>query len=115
MTKRFVAYADIFKGKLRSLALAEFDMDKLLDDEKEAIWDNEKGDEIEYFIDNIRPYYYHYGIDFNDPNPVIFINEKDPANELWPANASDVYKTLETARKALIEQLESETIEKRNN
>lgn len=119
MEKRYMAYVDIGergsrKGKLQSMALAEFDASKLPDDELTALRDHEEGESVEFFLDNIRPYYYHYAVDFNDASlpGVIIINGKDPDGEVWPANTTDTFKNIEDAKTRILSHLRSDTIER---
>lgn len=104
MNKRFISYVDMYKNKITSLVLAEFDVDILDDEDRETLdeWENGESSEVaEEILDSLKPYYYYYAVDFNEAEPFIIVSGEDPSGERWPVQCNNIYKKFHKAEQVL--------------
>lgn len=118
MGKRYIAYVDTGtvgsrKGFIASAVLAVIDTRGMTAEALTYLqeYENGGGDE-EAYLDDLRPYFYHIGIDFQGVEPVVFVEQEDPENEIWPVYAKNVYKTYTDAEQAFLRELGKDSIEK---
>lgn len=107
MKKMYIGYMDFSnrdsrKNVIETALLADFDFDKLSDEDKETVNDYFDGQEDgQAFIDSMAPHKIYIGIDFiNDPNGEFYVNKI--LDENWPVYVENIYKTYDEAKKAFV-------------
>jgi hypothetical protein len=114
MKKMYIGYMDFAtrgpkSGSIETALLADFDFDKLSDEDKKAVNKYfENSENKEEFIDSMEPHRIYIGIDFiNDPKGEFYVNED--LDENWTVCVENIYKTYEEAKKAFIKEAQSGT------
>jgi len=105
MNKKYIGYIDFAdrgsrKGLISTALLAEFDADKLKEDEKPALEDYlDSGRPEDFFLDSTHVEHVYIGLDYiNDPKGDVYVNINMDDN--WPIFTGNVYNTYDEARKA---------------
>lgn len=110
--KMYIGYMDFTTrgsraGSIETALLADFNFDKLSDEDKETVNDYfETQEDGEAFIDSMTPHKIYIGVDFvNEPDGEFYVNKILDDN--WPVYVKNIYKTYDEAKKAFVKEARS--------
>lgn len=109
MKKMYISYIEKNRNTsaLSSMILAEFDANKLSEEDKESLSDCLKSGKCIHYLESVVPAYIYIAFDNIEDPAYIKVDALYNESEEWPVDAENVYTTLSKAKSAFVRESET--------